>query len=227
VVAVDPYLTNSCKDGAAALGLDVDRLFPPPIQPEDLDVDVIAFTHTHQDHCDQATITAYRKAGRGGPYVAPGETMEKLLSLGITPDEILLIWPNKEYRFGDVRLKATYAVPYWADDLTHVGYLVLIDNGPTIYLTGDTDYHDLLGYIADHKPDIMVAVINGAFRNLGPNEVTKLAARINPKVVIPCHYDLFRDNSLNPRLLRTCLVGAGMKDKYTQLERGQAFTFPG
>jgi L-ascorbate 6-phosphate lactonase len=226
-VAVDPYLTNSCKEGAALAGFDCNRMFPPSIQPEELAVDVIALTHSHQDHCDPETITRHRVSGFRGPYVAPGETMEKLLALGVPPGEIALSWPNKEHRFQDVRLKSTFAISPGGDDLTHTGYLVFIDSGPTVYFTGDTDYHDVLEYIAGYKPDVMVTVINGAFRNLGPNEATKLTQKLNPKVVIPSHYDLFPDNSLNPRLFRACLHHAGLSDRYRELEPGKRFTYTG
>jgi L-ascorbate 6-phosphate lactonase len=225
-IALDPYLTNSCKEDARDSILDVNRQFPSPIAPEQLKVSAIALTHSHQDHCDPKTITSYRAAGGRGPFIAPGETVEKLSAIGVTNDEILMTWPNKEYRIGDVRVKATFAVPYWGDDLTHVGYLVFIDDGPSVYFTGDTDYHDVLGYVADYNPDIMVTVINGAFRNLGPNEAAKLTAKINPKIVIPCHYDLFADNSLDPRLFRACLHSMGLVDKYRLLEHGRAFIFP-
>lgn len=225
-IAVDPYLTNSCKESRAGSGLNVDRQFPVLIEPSRLEVTGIALTHSHQDHCDPETIAAYRAAGGKGPYVATGETMEKLLGMGVPQKEIFLTWPNREYRFGDVRLKATFAIPFWGDDLTHVGYLIFVDGGPTTYFTGDTDYHDLLGYVADHKPDIMVTVINGAFRNLGPNEAAKLVAKINPQFAIPCHYDLFPDNSLDPRLFRTCLFAGGLTDKYCELSQGRRFVFP-
>jgi L-ascorbate 6-phosphate lactonase len=226
-VMIDPYLTNSCRDHAAANGMNMDRRFPVLIEPGELKDAAVVLTHTHRDHCDQATIELYRKAGGTGPYVAPGETMEKLLGLGVPREEILLTWPNKEHRLGDLRLKATFAIPYWNDDLTHIGYLLFVDNGPTIYFTGDTDYHDILASVADHKPDVMVTVINGAFRNLGPNEAAKLTAKINPKLVIPSHYDLFPDNSLDPRLFRTCLHAAGIGDKYHPLTHGETFLFPG
>src|SRR4029077_5471228 len=140
----------------------------------------IAFTHSHGDHCDPETILRHRRAGRKPRYVAPGETVEKLVRLGIAEDDGLITWPNKEYRFGDLRLKSTFAIPYWSDDLTHIGYLIFIGNGPTIYLTGDNGYHDVLVYSADYKPDIMITVINGTFRNLGPNEAVQLTAKINP-----------------------------------------------
>lgn len=225
-VTIDPYLTNSCKESSAGSGLDVDRKFPPLIDPARLEVGGLVFTHSHQDHCDPKTIAGYRAAGGKGPYVATGETMEKLVGMGVPREEILLTWPNKEHRLGDLRVKATFAIPYWGDDLTHVGYLIFVDSGPIIYFTGDTDYHDILACVGDHKPDVMITVINGAFRNLSPNEAAKLTAKINPKVVIPCHYDLFPDNSLDPRIFRACLHGAGLSDKYFLLQHGQTFLFP-
>lgn len=225
-IAIDPYLTNSCHENAVSSAVNVDRLFPVPIAPSRLQVDAIAFTHSHQDHCDPQTIAAYRSAGGKGPFVATGETMDKLAAMGVPNSEILLTWPNKEHRIGDVRLKATFAIPYGGDDLTHIGYLAFIDEGPTVYFTGDTDYHDLLGYIGDYAPDVMVTVINGAFHNLGPNEAAKLTAKINPKVVIPCHYDLFIDNSLDPRLFRSCLHAVGLADRYRVLEHERTFIFP-
>jgi L-ascorbate 6-phosphate lactonase len=224
-VAIDPYLTDSCKTGAAAAGFDCARKFPSPLEPEDLNVSVIALTHSHQDHCDPETITRHRATGFRGPYVGPGETMERLLTFGVPANEICLSWPNKEHRFGDLRLKSTFAISPAGDDVTHTGYLIFIDSGPTLYFTGDTDYHDVLEYIAAFKPEIMVTVINGAFHNMGPNEATKLTQKINPKVVIPCHYDMFNDNSLDPRLFRSCLHGAGIADKYLGLERGRVFTY--
>ena len=69
--------------------------------------------------------------------------------------------------FGDLSLRATFAIPFGGDDLTHVGYLVKIENGPMVYFTGDTGWHDILANaIAPHKPDVMVSVINPAFHNL-------------------------------------------------------------
>jgi L-ascorbate metabolism protein UlaG (beta-lactamase superfamily) len=225
LLAIDPYLTNSHKEEAASAGFNVDRIFPSPISPEELDVDAIVLTHSHADHCDPATVTRYRSAGGRGPFLVPGETMDKLLALGVPREEVVLTWPNKQHRFGDLMLKTTFAIPYWGDDVTHTGALVFIDNGPKIYFTGDTDYHDILGYIADYKPHVMVTVINGAFRNMGPNEATKLTAKISPEIVIPYHYGLFPDNTLDPRLFRTTLHAAGLSHKLRLLEPGREFMF--
>src|SRR5262245_39201748 len=54
-VAIDPYLTDS----AAAKAPEFTRLFPPPIAPEELRVDVVLITHAHLDHLDPETIGRY------------------------------------------------------------------------------------------------------------------------------------------------------------------------
>ena len=43
------------------------------------------------------------------------------------------------YTVGDMKIHATFAIPLGNDDLTHVGYIVSVENGPTVYVTGDTD----------------------------------------------------------------------------------------
>ena len=35
-----------------------------------------------------------------------------------------MIWPNKEFTCGDVTLRDTFAIPFGADDMTHMGYVV-------------------------------------------------------------------------------------------------------
>jgi L-ascorbate 6-phosphate lactonase len=228
IVAIDPYLSNSCKAIGEQIGFDMDRLVPPPMGPSDLvGIDAYAITHSHQDHLDPQTLEPYRAAGGTGPYVAPPETIEKLHALGVPASQTVMIWPNKSFTVGDVMLRATFAIPLAGDDLTHVGYLISVQNGPKVYLTGDTGYHDLLGRsVGQHKPDIVATVINGSFRNLAPAEAAQLAKEIDPKVVIPCHYDLFRDNQQAPHMLRASLHMLGIGEKYRLVEHGKPFTYP-
>lgn len=228
LVAIDPYLSNACKAIGAKYGFDMDRLVPPPIAPADLvGIDAYVMTHSHEDHLDPETLGPYREAGGTGPYVGPPETIDKLRASGIPEAQTITVWPNKSVSFGDLSLRATFAIPHGGDDLTHVGYLVSTPVGPTIYITGDTGYHDVLATsVAEHKPDVMITVINGAFGNLSPAEAARLAKGINPKVVIPCHHDMFRDNLQPPQMLRTNLQTLGIGEKYLALEHGRAFTYP-
>ena len=227
VIAIDPYLTNACKAVGAPVGINMDRMVPSVLAPVELmGIDAYVMTHGHEDHLDPETLLPYRNAGGHGPFVAPPETCEKLTRLGVPDEEIVMIWPNKEYRCGDITLRATFAIPFGADDMTHVGYILKIEEGPTIYFTGDTRYHEVLAScVVAHKPDVLVTVIN-PFANLDPGQAAKLAKDIDAKVVIPCHYDLFPDNSLPPRLLRSNLIVFGIGDRYRELKHGEVFTYP-
>ena len=227
IVALDPYLTNSCKALGEEAGFDMDRLVPPPLSPEDLvGIDLYLMTHSHQDHLDPETLRGYRAAGGQGPYAAPAETIEKLEELGVPADETTMVWPNKTFSIGDVTLRATFAIPFGGDDLTHVGYLAFVSGGPTVYFTGDTAYHDLIATsVSEHQPDVMVTVINAAFRNLAPGEASLLAKQIDAKVVIPCHHDLFSDNQQPPQMLRTNLHILGIGDRYQPLEHGKPYLY--
>ncbi|MBP7935448.1 MAG: MBL fold metallo-hydrolase [Phycisphaerae bacterium] len=228
IVAIDPYLSNSCKAIGDQYGFDMDRLVPPPLPPADLvGIDAYAMTHSHQDHLDPETLRPYRAAGGVGPFVAPPETIEKLVSMGVPQSQTAMIWPNKSVTLGDLTLRGTFAIPFAGDDLTHVGYLVCIKDGPKFYVTGDTGYHEILAdSMAAHKPDILAAVINPAFHNMSPAEAATLAHKMNAKVVIPCHYDLFPANSLPPELLRTNLRMLGIGDRYQLVEHGKPLTYP-
>jgi L-ascorbate 6-phosphate lactonase len=227
LIVVDPYLSNSCKAIGEDYGFNMDRLVPPPLRPADLvDVDVYAMTHSHGDHLDPETVADYRAAGGRGPFLAPAETVDKLQQLGIPAEQIIMTWPNKVHRADDLWIRATFAIPLGPDDLTHVGYLIGVDGGASIYVTGDTAYHDLLAdAVMPHHPDILAAVINGAFRNLSPAEAARLARLLDVHVAVPCHYDLFPDNSLPPRLFRTNLKIEGIGDRYQELEHGVPFTY--
>ena len=228
LVVIDPYLSNSCRAIGESVGLNFDRLVPSPLTPAELvGIDLYAMTHSHGDHLDPETLAGYRAAGGQGPFLAPAETAEKLATLGVPPDQIWMTWPNKVHTLGDLQIRATFAIPYGDDDLTHVGYLVRVQGGPAVYFTGDTAYHEVLALgVRPHQPDILVAVVNGAFRNLAPADAAQLAKELNVKVAIPCHYDLFPDNSLPPQLLRTNLLMQGLADRYRQLQHGQPYTFP-
>ena len=229
LVVIDPYFSNLCKADGERYGMNADRQIPAPMRAEELvGVDLYVLTHSHLDHMDPETIRRYREAGGRGPYLAPPETWQRLQEqFGIPSDEITMIWPNKSHTVGDLTLRATFAVGFAADDMTHVGYLASIEGGPTFYFTGDTAYEDLVGIgVRDHKPDVMFTVINGAFRNLGPAEAAKLAKLVDPKLVIPCHHDMFHCNTAPPQMLQSNLILAGMGERYRELEHFRPFTYP-
>src|SRR5258706_390944 len=60
LVSTDLYLTDSCATCFPDIGLDLKRLVPILIPPEEVDVDLFTCTHNHQDHTDPETVRALR-----------------------------------------------------------------------------------------------------------------------------------------------------------------------
>jgi L-ascorbate 6-phosphate lactonase len=227
-VVIDPYLSDVCSQMASPSGLNFFRAFPSPLAGEDLTpVDLYVVTHSHQDHLDTETLKPYLAAGGRGPFLAPPEAAALLTNkLGVSQSQITLVWPNKLHTIGDMTFRATLAVPYGSDDLNHVGYLISIQDGPTVYFTGDTAYHEVIGIsVAEYKPDVMFTVINGMWRNLSPSDAARLADQIKPKLVIPYHYDLFPDGQMPPHVLRLNLLLYQMQDRFKTIEVGKPFVY--
>lgn len=224
LAVIDPYLSDSCGPAAEKLG-NFYRSFAPPISADQLSgFDLYVMTHSHADHLDPETVRGYRQSGGKGPYLAPPNAAAKIEELGVPKDQIILTWPGKVYNAGDMKFRATFAVPFGDDDLTHVGYLVSLADGVSLYFTGDTAYHEVIGLsVSEYKPDVMFTVINGMWRNLGPADAAKLADQIKPGLVIPYHYDLFPDGQMPPHTLRMNLFLYGMMDRFSTIEVGVPF----
>jgi L-ascorbate 6-phosphate lactonase len=116
-------------------------------------------------------------------------------------------------------------VPIDSTDLNHIGFLLQFGNGPKIYMTGDTDHHPLLYSAAEHTPDLMITCINGGFNNLSHWEAADVASKIKPRMAIPCHYDMFTDNAVDPHQFEVSLKQLAAGTAYQELQHGKPFVF--
>lgn len=221
--SVDPYLTNYCQQKhGPALGVDLNRRVPVFIEPEELDVDFFLCTHSHDDHADPETIQRIDQSRIAG-FAGPGLTCEKFRRANIAPEKIQPLYAGGRLEIGDVIVRGTFAMPTDETDLDHLGFFIIVENGPRIYITGDTDYSNLLEYVGRLEPDLMITCINGGFNNLSHWEAAQLARAIRPKAAIPCHYDMFPDNSIDPQQFRASLRIAAPEVRYQQLEYVKPF----
>lgn len=221
-LATDLYLTDSAAERHQELGLDLHRQVPVLIEPEELEVDLYVTTHSHIDHADPETIRRLRHKDVM-QFIGPHESCDIYRREGVEESRIVEVWPKREVEFRDIQLKTTFAMPTDATDLNHVGYVFRFSNGQKIYMTGDTDFTELLFAVADEKPDVVITVINGGFNNLSHWEAAELVSRIQPKIAIPCHYDMFPDNSINPLQFRAALRLKAPGVVYAQLQHGRLF----
>jgi L-ascorbate 6-phosphate lactonase len=223
LLATDLYLSNNVASHAPP-GMDMNRRVPVLIPPEEIDVDLYAVTHNHLDHTDPVTIAGLHNKDTAH-FIGPHPSCGVFLKEGIESGRILPMWPDNELELGDITLRATFALPTDDTDLNHLGYILTFGKGPRIYMTGDTDYSSLLHSAARYQPHLMITCMNGGFNNLSHDEAAELAAAIRPRVAIPCHYDMFPDNSADPHQFEAALKLRAPGVTYLQPEHGNLVVF--
>lgn len=220
VIVVDPYLTDSCHPSYR--GLNLARQIPSPLTPEEVEADLVVCTHSHRDHADIATLGPCAWSGSVRGFLGPGDTQTIFAQAGIAEGDRDLLWPNRVIDLGDVRLTGTFALPTDAGDLTHVGLLIQASNGPKLWITGDTGWCDLLAEAGlKHLPDAICVPISGGYGNLSHWQAAELISRVRPALAIPCHWDLFPDNSCSPHQFQASLTVKGLRQLYHEPVHGQ------
>ena len=204
----DPYLSDSVRH--EALG---PRQFPPPIDPSALrGVDVVFISHDHGDHLDPETLRPLLAASPRCAFVAPGRSRDLLLEMGVRAEQVIVPSPEKEQLIGDVEVRAVPSAHYeWEADEEDLprfyGYVARLGD-VTIYHSGDTILYDgMIERLREQRIDVAILPINGRdwpreqaglVGNLDAAEALYLADEIGSGLLIPCHYDLFGGNSVNP-----------------------------
>ncbi len=221
--STDAYLSDSCRTLGERMGMNMARTVPVFVPPAEFSVDYFLCTHSHQDHADPETISALRKDRT--QFAGPGLACEVFARCGVAAERSRQLYPGGRYTFGDVTVHGCFAQPTDDTDLNHMGFVFEVEDGPRIYMTGDTDYSDLLGSVAKLEPQLLITCINGGFNNLSHWEAADLARLVAPRAAIPCHYDMFPDNYQNPETFRASLKYKAPAVSYQRLEHMRPFVF--
>jgi len=220
VVAIDPYLSD--RINGRRPGLDTARQVPLPLAPDDLAVDLYLCTHSHADHACPETIAGARRAGTRR-FAGPAQALEVFADAGVPDSERTLTYPKQSFVVGDLTITGTFALPTDATDLNHMGFVLEVAGGPRFHHTGDTAPSPLLRAAKTHAPHVMAVCINGGYGNLSHYEAAELVRDIDPEVALPCHFDMFADNSCPPHLFRASLAVLGIAAKYRLPRVGEAY----
>lgn len=192
-VAIDPYLSDS----AAKDSPEFTRLFPAPITPTELNVDIYIITHDHLDHLDPETILAYGQK-ETTTFIAPRQAAKKLTILGVPERKIIVLHAGETWRHHAIEVTGVFALPTGIDVLDTTGYLVKFRNGRSFYHTSDTEFHPIVVAAAPKRPEVMLIPINGKWGNPSPDKAAMFTEEVQPEFVFPNHYDLMALNSENP-----------------------------
>ena len=212
---IDTGNTRICVDYFAS-PLD-GRQTPPPFQADKLTgIDMFLGTHDHIDHIDHEAWKIWAKNNPGAKFIFPRSHMDSVLSDGVSPSNAIGMNDGESYSSGDVTIHAISASHEFLDRDESTGlypYLqyIIEANGVRIHHAGDTvRYEGMLSKIrAFGSIDAQLLPINGRdakryrmdfIGNMTYQEAADLAGEVEPKIVIPGHWDMFDINGEDPSL---------------------------
>ncbi|MCX5654084.1 MAG: MBL fold metallo-hydrolase [Planctomycetota bacterium] len=204
VLYLDPYLSPSKA-----------RTTPPLLKPSEVtDAAVITGSHDHGDHIDRPVWPAL--ASPQAKFVVPALLAAKLAaSLKIPEDRFVGLDDGQSAEVAGIKITGVAAAHEFLDQDAATGrhpYLgfVIEGNGCRVYHAGDTcKYEGLESRLKKYGGlDVAFLPINGrdaprlrsgCIGNMTFQEAVDLAGAVGVRLAVPSHWDMFKDNSEDPR----------------------------
>lgn len=193
-ILIDPYFSDTLREQK---GERFARLVPPP-KLQNLPVpDVIAITHDHLDHLDMATLAQWLGGEESRQILGPLPVYRAIVQKWPARHNVMVMRPGVEVSIGNALI---CAVPASHETLDAVGYLIKAE-GKSVYLSGDTLYtREIPAFLDGESIDLALVCINGFGNNMNAMDAARLVNTIQPKLVIPIHWDMFLPFGANPKI---------------------------
>jgi L-ascorbate metabolism protein UlaG (beta-lactamase superfamily) len=102
------------------------------------------------------------------------------------------------------------------------GFVVTLENGATIYFSGDTGPTMDMQIVGDlYRPEVSVLPI-GDFYTMGPREAAYAMRLLRSPYVVPCHYGTFPALTGTPEALRAELAKLGVQAEVVAPKPGES-----
>jgi L-ascorbate metabolism protein UlaG (beta-lactamase superfamily) len=243
----DPTFIHMHEKVHLGPGLYSERLTNPAMEISELPpLDFILLSHFHGDHFDQAAIHGLSKSLR---IVTNEHAIEELSARGFTNFEKLDKWETVSFGKGNARLNITATpgrhgplpVSMFMPQVT--GSILDFYNAPDdrdrhhhplfrIYVTGDTMVFDDIRDIPKHYPNVDVALFHlggttvlGIVVTMDAKEGLEMFRIINPKKVIPIHYNDYDVFKSSLEEFQAEVRNAGVEDKVHYMRHGETYNF--
>jgi L-ascorbate metabolism protein UlaG (beta-lactamase superfamily) len=171
---IDPFLTgNDLADVSA----------------DDVATDYVLVSHGHGDHVGDTVPIAQRT---GAMTISNYEIHNWLLAQGVERAHPLHIGGGFDFPFGRVKLTIAHHGSVMPDGTyggNPAGFLLTLE-GKKIYHACDTGLFYDMKLIGEEGLDVAILPIGDNF-TMGPDDALRAVKLLEPKVVIPIHYDTF------------------------------------
>ena len=203
-IMIDPYLSNSLEEQN---GSDFHRQCPENDNFINTDIDVLILTHIHADHTDFATLDHLLNRSNSVCVLCPINTWHAVRDKYDSRHNYMQFDRGISITLNNVEISATLAAH---SDERAIGVMLCAD-GKAVYHTGDTMFHrNIVNYI-DRDIDLLLLPINGRGNNMNAVDAYRLACLINPKVVMPMHFDMFEKFGCDPSEFTSLFTDSNIK----------------
>lgn len=159
------------------------------VGPGDVAADYILVSHGHGDHVGDAVAIAQRT---GAMVISNFEIQNWMVAQGVEKTHPLHIGGGYDFPFGRVKLTIAHhgsALPDGSYGGNPAGFLLTLA-GKNLYFACDTGLFYSMKLIGEEGLDVAVLPIGDNF-TMGPDDALRAVKLLEPKVVIPSHYDTF------------------------------------
>lgn len=189
-VLTDPFLTGNAEAAVSA---------------EQVEADYIFVTHGHSDHVGDAVDIAKRT---GAPACCTVDLAEGLFGPAGVQVQVGNLGGTIPMPFGSAKFFQAIHGSGVAGCLS-CGFLFEM-GGRKIYHAGDTALMSDMALLAEEKIDVALLPIGDVF-TMGPADALRAVKMIQPKLVIPMHYNTFPPIAQDPDAFAAAVKAAGFE----------------
>ena len=227
VLLIDPWITNPKNPNGKDDLTKLDK------------VDLIFLTHGHGDHVGDTIEIAKRTKAKLVANYDVGDAMVKFLGypaeqvdmdtighfggqFGLLDGEVKVLFVRGHHGSG-VTVDEKSGPRYGGSP---GGFVISIDNGPSIYDTGDTDVFGDMALIPQfQKVNVMLACIGDHF-TMGPERAAYAVKLVKPEMVVPMHFGTFPVLTGTPEAFEAALKAQGAGGRLKTMEIGETIALP-